>query len=183
MSRWCRLREKAALEQKQRQGIQNVSVNEQSVTPCVAIFFSALSSCFYTVNKGNSWDSSSSSSIFMALSNLPQPPWAVFINLQKFSSLYGRVLDLTTIADTCKSTWQKQNLSYLFAPTLTPVSWPVPSLVINSDSQHTSAHIWFFCLPTLTPIHSWRFCSHDASESLLFLSSLRLPPYPKSSLQ
>lgn len=146
--------------------------------PCFHIFFSALSSYFYTINKGKNWDSSSSSSTFVALSNLSQLSSAVLINLWKFSSLYGRLLDLSTIAGTSKSTWQKQSSS------LSPNLLLFYDLLLALSSAHIhriyfSAHLSLLSCPAPISIHSRRFSSHDASQSLPFLSSLLLPPWLK----
>lgn len=61
------------------------SVNGLLVAPCVAgsIFFSFLSYS-HTVNKGKSWASSRSNSIFMTFSNFPQLPSVVFVRLRIF---------------------------------------------------------------------------------------------------
>lgn len=161
---------------KAKTRIQNVSVNEQLVTPVLPFSSPVLSSYFDTINKGKSWDSSGSCSIFMALSNCPQLPWAVFIYLGKFSSLYGRLLNLTTVADTSTPTQHKENLSCLFAPKLAPVSWPALRF-----STYFCSHLILLSFPP-TSFHSCRFCSQDASESLPFLPSLLLPPYDKTLL-
>ena len=178
MNREYRLREEAALEQKQDKDLKHISKWTIGNPLCCHIFFSALSSYFYTINKEKSWDSSSSSSIFMALSNLSQLPSAKLINLWKFSSLYGRWPDLPTVTGTSKSIWQKQSSSFLFAPKFASLLWPVTSIIISSGAHHTyfsSCLSLFFC-PAPVSIHSCRFHSHNASQSLPFLPSLLRSP-------
>lgn len=66
----CKLREETALQQKQDKDLKHISKWTIGNPLWCHIFFSALSSYFYTINKQKSWDSSSSSSVFMALSSL-----------------------------------------------------------------------------------------------------------------
>lgn len=79
----------------------------------------------------------------------------------------------------------KNSSSFLFAPKLPFLFWLELALSSTQiDAHHTPffSHLSLLSCPVPMYIHSYRFCSHDGSQSFSFLLSLLLSPLLKSLL-